>query len=262
MHGNCRWQGLIKARIAASNPFLVFIPWTRCRVLSLSARDRFGRAAAVLKTLIFQEIHQRHSNAVAPGKGKDILSHLVDARHDDGTGLTDQQIRDQLITLLLAGHDTTASATPWVMHWIHRDPDVLERLQQELRTGTVSSEEIAANAYLEEMCNETLRLSPLIPDVVRCLKTRFTLGAHELPAGINIGVCTSLIHMNSDVYEQSDRFNPERLIGQRYRSHEFVPFGGGIRKCIGASFAVEEMKIILGMLIVGANFQHESKQHR
>lgn len=249
----------IKARIAASNPFLVFMPWTRRSFFGLSAWDRFRRATAELDVLIYEEIHKLRSRAIVAIKREDILSHLVCTQNEDGSSLTDQQIRDQLITLLLAGHDTTASATAWAMHWIHRDPQILSRLQRELRAGDGNSEEISANAYLKAVCNETLRLSPVIPDVVRYLKKPFTLGDYELPAGINVGVCTSLVHMNPAVYEQPEQFNPERFMGQRYRPHEFMPFGGGIRKCIGAAFAVEEMKIIIATLVAGADLKLAAK---
>lgn len=244
-----RMARAIKARIGASNPLLVFMPWTRRRAFGLSAWDRFRTATAELDALIFSEIKQRRSAMSSVPNREDILSHLVAARHEDGSGLTDQQIRDQLITLLLAGHDTTASATAWAMHWVHRDPDILTRLQTELQSTDNTSHAISGIAYLEAVCNETLRLSPVIPDVVRFLKTPFQLGDYTLPAGINVGVCTSLIHMNPDIYPQPEQFNPERFIGKRYRPHEFMPFGGGIRKCIGAAFAVEEMKIILATLI-------------
>ncbi len=250
-----RMARAIKARIAASNPFLVFMPWTRRRAFGLSAWDRFRAATAELDALIFDEIKRQRGAVNSVSNREDILSHLVAARDENGVGLTDQQIRDQLITLLLAGHDTTASATAWAMHWIHRDPDILARLRTELQSTDNSSEAISGNAYLEAVCHETLRLSPVIPDVVRYLKTSFQLGDYTLPEGINVGVCTSLIHMNPDIYPQPEQFNPERFTGKRYRPHEFLPFGGGIRKCIGAAFAVEEMKIILATMINGVDLK-------
>jgi cytochrome P450 len=239
----------IKARIAASNPLLVFLPWTRRSLFGWSAWDRFSAASAQLDALIFAEIRARRAQPNRPAKAEDVLSHLIEAPHDHDSGLSDQQIRDQLITLLLAGHDTTASATAWAMHWIHRDGHLLTRLQSELRQGGETAADISANAFLEAVCCETLRLSPVIPDVVRYLKAPFTLGDYTLPAGINIGVCTALIHQHPDVFDQPTQFMPERFIERRYRSNEFMPFGGGVRKCIGAAFALEEMKMILATII-------------
>ena len=183
--------------------------------------------------------------------GEDILSLMLAARYDDGEAMTDPQIRDELLTLLAAGHETTAIALAWAMYWLHRDPAALERLRAELATlgDEPDPEAIAQLPYLEAVCNETLRLYPIVPLAPRTLRQPMTLGEHEIPAGVNVGACTVLVHRHPALYPDPDSFRPERWLARKFAAWEFTPFGGGIRRCIGAAFAVYEMKQVLAAIL-------------
>ncbi len=208
---------------------------------------RFARARAAADAKIREEIAARRA---APG-GDDILSLMIAARYDDGDSMRDEQLRDELLTLLAAGQETTAIALAWALYWLHRDPATLERLRAELATLGDDPDPAAITAlpYLEAVCHETLRLYPIVPLAPRTLLRPMTLGGHELPPGTHVGACTVLVHRDPALYPEPDAFRPERWLGRKFAAWEFTPFGGGIRRCIGAAFAVYEMKHALAAIL-------------
>jgi cytochrome P450 len=151
--------------------------------------------------------------------------------------MTDRDLRDELITLLVAGHETTATSLAWGLERLVRHPTVLARASEEARTGD--------GEYLDAVVKETLRLRPVLPVVVRILGEPMEFGGRMLPAGSAVAPCIYLMHRREDVYPQATRFRPERFLEQPAGTYTWIPFGGGVRRCLGASFATFEMRQVL-----------------
>jgi len=191
--------------------------------------------------LLYAEIAERR--AMDPGQRaqrKDILSMLVEAKHEDETPMGDAEIRDQLATLVLAGHETTATALTWAVDQLHRNPPVLARL----RAGALDDD-----AYLDAVVREVLRIRPVVPMVGRTVTEPVRIGAHEVPAGTDLAVAMIVTHHREDVFPQPARFRPERFLDGEAPSYGWLPFGGGVRRCIGASFAQFEIATIMRVLV-------------
>ena len=195
----------------------------------------------------------------APDGREDILAMLTQARDEEGEPLTDLEIRDQLVTLLIAGHETTAIALAWAFYWLHRHPEARARLLEELAELGASVEDddgperIARLPYLTAVCNETLRLNPIVPDIIRLLKGPLTLGDYTLPAGVAVSPAAALLHQREELYPEPTAWRPERFLDRKFSPFEFLPFGGGHRRCIGAAFALYEMKIVLAAVLSAAS---------
>jgi cytochrome P450 len=188
----------------------------------------------------------------SPPANENVLDDLVVATHDDGTPLDDTEVRDAMITILLAGHDTTALALAWALAEIVPRPEVVERLTDELRRvtggGPPEAEQLPALEYLDGAIRESMRLRPVVPFVVRLTKRSFTAGGREYPAGVVLCPCSYLVQRRADLYPEPDRFHPERFLERRFGPHEWFPFGGGNRVCLGMPFALYEMKVVLATL--------------
>ena len=161
---------------------------------------------------------------------------LMQARHEDGSPMSDRELRDELMTLLVAGHETTATSLAWAFERLLRHPDMLARLREEV-TGPADEDD-----YLEAVVKETLRLRPVLPIVVRRLAEPMEFGGHLIPAGASVTPCIYLMHRREDIYPEPLRFRPERFLEQPAGTYTWIPFGGGVRRCLGASFAQFEMK--------------------
>jgi cytochrome P450 family 135 len=201
-----------------------------------SFRRRVDRVAA----LIVGEIHERRA-AADLAERDDILSLLVEARHEDGSPMSDAEIHDELLTLLVAGHETTATALSWAVERLVRHPDKLDRLRAEVETGE--------DAYLTATIQETLRLRPVIVGVLRRLTEPVELGGYDLPAGVTVMPSIHLVHRDPATYPEPDAFRPERFLETPPGTYTWIPFGGGVRRCLGASFAQQEMAIVLRELV-------------
>jgi len=214
----------------------------------LSPWGRFQRQLAAIDALIYAEIAERRADA-ADRDRDDILSLLLAAQDEQGQGLSDRELRDQLITLLLLGHETTASSLAWALYWVHSQPSVLSRLQAELNAVT-EPEAIAQRPYLTAVCQETLRLYPIAliaqPRVVR---QPFACGGQEFSPGAILVACIYLAHQRRETFANPRQFQPERFLARKFSACEFFPFGGGARSCIGAAFALYEMKLMLAALL-------------
>jgi cytochrome P450 len=200
----------------------------------------FRRRVDLVGKLILGEIAERR---VAPDLAErdDILSLMVGARHEDGSPMSDAEIHDELLTLLVAGHETTATALAWAIERLIRHPDKLARLREEVEAGE--------EAYLTATIQETLRLRPVIVIVIRRLTEAIQLGGYDLPAGMNVVPSIHLVHRDPAIYPEPDAFRPERFIETPPGTYTWIPFGGGVRRCIGAAFAQQEMAIVLRELI-------------
>ena len=199
-----------------------------------------ARGLSRLDEVIHAEIATRREQRDL-GERADILSLLMLARDEHEQPMTDAELRDELVTLLLAGHETTATATAWAIERLIRHPAKLERLTRELDAGE--------DAYLTAVVNETLRVRPVVPIVVRMLSGPMRVGRYELPAGTRVVPAIYLANRNPAVYEHPAEFEPERFLEEGPETFSWIPFGGGIRRCIGASFALLEMKLILATVL-------------
>ena len=212
-------------------------------------RSPWGRVYALMAPvdkLIHEEIAARRADAEPRD---DILSLLLAARDEDGNALTDAELRDELMTLLLAGHETTATALAWTLERLVRTPRVLARLREE-------QESDAGTEYLDAVVKEALRLRPVVPGVIRQLQRPMTIGGMALPKGVNVAPSIYLIHRRADVYPDPQAFRPERFLGEDAPgTYEWLPFGGSVRRCLGASFALYEMRIVLDTILRRATLE-------
>jgi cytochrome P450 family 135 len=200
----------------------------------------FRRRIDPVDALIGREIAERRG-VEDLAEREDVLSMLVAARHEDGSPMSDAEIRDELLTLLVAGHETTATALSWAMERLTRHPEKLERLRAEVEAGE--------DAYLTATIQETLRLRPVIVVVIRRLTEPVELGGYEIPAGASVTPCIHLIHRDPRTYPEPERFLPERFLDNPPGTYTWIPFGGGVRRCLGAAFAQFEMAVVLRELV-------------
>jgi len=201
-----------------------------------SPRRRFVALREEVNALLFEEI-QRRRNEPGLEERDDVLSMLLLARDENGEGMTDHELRDQLITLLLAGHETTATALAWTFERLLRNRPVLDRLRASLSEGD--------EEYLECTIKESLRIRPIIPYALRRLAAPREIGGYTVPAGSFVGASTILAHGRPDLYPEPEAYQPERFRDGGADTYTWIPFGGGTRRCIGATFATFEMKVIL-----------------
>jgi cytochrome P450 len=201
------------------------------------------RNLELLDGVIYEEITRRRAQGDLAER-TDILSLLLLARDESGEAMTDGELRDELVSLLLAGHETTATSVAWAVERLVRHPEKLARLQAEIdELGRMGGE------YMTAVVAETLRVRPVVPIVVRALREELEVGGYRLPAGTYVAPCIYLTNRNPRVYEDPGAFRPERFLVDGPETFSWIPFGGGIRRCIGASFAQVEMKLILGTIL-------------
>lgn len=200
-----------------------------------------ARALARLDGVIYREIGARRAQSDLEER-TDILSLLMQARDEDGEAMTDAELRDELVSLLLAGHETTATAVAWAVERLVRHPAKLGRLMGELDAG-------GGEEYLSAVVNETLRVRPVVPIVARMLTGELRVGRYQLPAGTRVVPSIYLTNRNPRAYEAAAEFRPERFLESAPETFSWIPFGGGIRRCIGASFAQLEMRLMLRTML-------------
>ncbi len=227
---------------------LNWLPFFERDLGGITPAARFRRALAAVDELIYAEIAERkvgpegkaslrtgHRPVLAHDERDDVLSLLLRARHEDGSPMTDVELRDELMTLLTAGHETTATGLAWAFERLLRTPRVLERL-----TGSLDDDD-----YLDAVVKETLRVRPVIVDVARRLTRETEVAGWRLPAGTLVLPAIAVLHARPDLYEAPEEFRPERFLNGGAESYAWIPFGGGVRRCIGASFAQVEMRTVL-----------------
>jgi cytochrome P450 len=198
----------------------------------LIGHARFQQMAAAVDEEVFAEIARRRA-APDLASREDILSLLLLARDEGGRGLEDRDVRDELLTLLTAGHETTAATLAWAIHFLARDPSAQERLA----AGTPG--------FADAVVQETLRLRPPVALVVRVLKAPLTVASHTLPAGATVAPAPLLIHRDPAIYPDPATFRPDRFLDAKPSAYSWIPFGGGVRRCIGAAFAQMEARVVL-----------------
>ncbi len=203
---------------------------------------RFLRSRKALDEFIYEEIGLRRKEIEAGEEGHDdVLSLLLQARHDDGSPMSDEELRDELVTVLGAGHETTATGLAWTMERLLRTPRVLDKLRESIAAGE--------DDYLDATVKETLRARPVIVDVARKLTAPAQIGDYELPKGTFVMAAIAAMHYREDLFPQPQEFRPERFLEGKVDNYAWIPFGGGVRRCIGAAFAEYEMRIILREIV-------------
>jgi cytochrome P450 len=214
------------------------IPALRRKLGPWSPWSRFLRSRAALDEFIYEEIGLRRKEVEAGEEGHDdVLSLLLQARHDDGSPMSDEELRDELVTVLGAGHETTATGLAWAMERLLRTPRVLAKLRDSIAAGE--------DSYIDATVKETLRARPVIVDVARRLTAPARIGGYELPEGSFVMAAIAALHYREDFFPNPEEFRPERFLTEKADNYAWIPFGGGVRRCIGAAFAEYEMRIIL-----------------
>ncbi|HEY9674817.1 MAG TPA: cytochrome P450 [Waterburya sp.] len=211
---------------------------------------RFLRQKQLIDQLLYAEIWQRRKQP--DPLRTDILSLLMSARDEAGQLMTDVELRDQLMTLLLAGHETTASALAWALYWVEQLPEVRNKLIKELDTLAPNSDPnaIARLPYLTAVCQETLRIYPIaVIGSPRIVKSPLKLMGYQFEPGTALIPCIYLTHHRQELYPEPKQFKPERFLERQFSAYEYLPFGGGNRHCIGSAFAQFEMKLVLAKIL-------------
>ena len=232
------------------NPLVLFA--TRDRRLGPHAPwARFIRARDALHAALVSEIRQRRE-APDLGQRSDVLSQLLLARDDEGRAMTDDEVRDELVTLLFAGHETTATSLAWAFDLLLHHPRALSSLVAELDGG--------ASEYLDATIMETLRVRPVVALVDRHVRQAVGIGGYTIPAGVIACPNIYLVQRRADLYQDPAAFRPDRFVGQTPTAFGWFPFGGGIRRCLGASFATFEMRIVLPEVLRAVTLRPASRR--
>ncbi|MBL9003292.1 MAG: cytochrome P450 [Myxococcales bacterium] len=201
--------------------------------------------------LLLAEIQHRRKHGTV-GRS-DVLSLLVDARHEDGSPMQDQELLDEMITLLLAGHETSAVSLAWLLQRVLERPAVLTQLRAEVQDvtagGPLQAKDVAKLRYTDAVIREAMRFDTLLPLVVRSLQRDLRIAGWDLPAGTIVGPSPLLVHENPRIWSEPHQFRPERFLERKVPTYEWLPFGGGHRRCLGVSFALFEMTVVLATLV-------------
>lgn len=188
----------------------------------------------------------------------DVLSLLLAARDEDGRGMSNDELRDETVTLLIAGHDTSAIALCWALHHLLAHPAALARLRDEVEALAArpdADEALAKAPYLDAVLQESSRLTPLVPVIQRVTRAPVRLGRYEIPAGTLVMAHAWAVHHRPELYPEPELFRPERFLERRFAPHEHFPFGGGARRCAGAAFAAHSTKLVLAEVVRGARLE-------
>ncbi|MGH3456730.1 cytochrome P450 [Aeromicrobium sp.] len=209
---------------------------------------------------MYDLIAQRRASHV-PGGRHDVLSLLLDAEDEDGQGLSDLELRNELLTLVLAGHETTANSIAWTFERLLRAPTAYERLRDVARSGE------DPDGSLDATIHEAMRVRPVVPVIGREVKVPWRLGEYQVPADTRVLVSILLLHHREDLYPDPFRFDPQRFVGVKPGTHTWLPFGGGIRRCLGSALAMEELRIVVHEIarrtdLVAPDPAPERAQHR
>ena len=234
------------------HPLIVFFPALQRHWFPLWAR--YARAKDEFANWVARFLAERRArNEVTD----DVLGRMLAAHYEDGSPMRDEDICSELITILLAGHETTATALAWALYDLGTHPDVLDRLRLELDSlgsdpdpGTVTK-----LPYLSAVCNETLRLHTLLPEIGREIAEPLTLFGQTIPAGNAVAVSIMSIHHDPELYPEPDLYTPERFLNRTYSPFEFLPFGGGHRRCLGSGLSDYEMRIVLAEIVMHWEFE-------
>ena len=240
---------------------LLFFPLLQKDLGGWSPWGNFTRQQKAIDEAIYQELATRRTQDNS--QRQDILSLMMSARDESGEALKDKELRDELMTLMLAGHETTATAIAWSLYWIHHQPEVRTKLREEIASlgSNPDPMEIAKLPYLDAVCKETLRIYPVaMLTFPRVVQKPLELIGYKLEPGQVVMGCIYLLHQREDVYPEPNKFKPERFLTQEFSPYEFFPFGGGKRRCIGEALAKLEMKLVLATIVANYDLELASKK--
>jgi cytochrome P450 family 135 len=237
-----RFRALLP-RLGESAGLQMWLPFLRRNLGPWSPWAKFVRMRAAVDALVYDEIRLRRQSPDAAERD-DVLSLLLQARHEDGSPMSDRELRDELITLLTAGHETSATALAWAFERLLRHPDALARLTAEVDAG--------GDEYADAVVKETLRVRPVIIDVARLVKSDIELGDWTVRAGTIVVPAIALVQLMPEVYEDPYEFRPERFLDGQPAPYTWIPFGGGVRRCLGAAFAQLEIRTVLQTVVARA----------
>lgn len=229
---------------------LLYSPFLQKDLGSWSPWGNFLRKQKQIDELLYEEICERREERIKDRN--DILSLLMSARDEDGNTMTNKELRDELITLLFAGNDTTATAMAWSLYWIHHLPDIKQKLIEELDNlgNDRDPMKIFRLPYLTAVCNETLRIYPVaLITFPRVVQKPVKLIGYELKPGKAVVGCIYITHHRDELYPEPKKFKPERFLERKFSPYEFMPFGAGARRCIGYALAMFEMKLVLAHIL-------------
>jgi cytochrome P450 len=212
-----------------------------------SPAHRFLRVRESIDELLYDEIRRRRASGPT---GDDVLSLLMGAEDEDGNGLSDSELRDELMTAVTAGHETTATALSWAFDLLLHSPRELQHLEASVDAGD--------DARLDAVIKEVLRVRPVVPDVVRALSRDVEIGGYTLPAGVQVVPAITAAHKYGDAYADPLEFRPQRFLDGQPDSYTWIPFGGGTRRCVGAAFAQLEMKVVIPAILSAARLEADS----
>ena len=238
------------------NASFLFYGWLRKDWGAWSPWGSFIRVQRELDLLLYQEINDRRQEKNSDRV--DILSLLLNAVDENGQGISDRELRDELMLILFAGHETTAITMTWALYWSHYHPEIRNKLLTELNSLPADSDgmTIYKLPYLSAVCNETLRIYPVAILTFPRISTETTeLLEQKIDQGRVLLGCIYLTHRREDLYPQANQFKPERFLTRKYSSYEFLPFGGGARRCIGEALAMYEMKLVLAKVLQKYRFE-------
>ena len=257
------WLEIFNSRL---NSFFLLFPVLQKDLGALTPWGKFLRQKRQIRDILEAECDRRRQNPDT--LGEDILSLLIEARYEDGRSMSNEEIRDELMTMLFAGHETTASTLAWSVYWLHRLPQDGQKCKAELSSLRENAEftDIVKLPYLSAVVSETLRLNPVVAFVGRQLKAPFELMGYQFEAGTSLFPSIYLTHQREDIYPEPKKFKPERFLARqclgerslasyadagshRFTPYEFLPFGGGNRRCLGYAFALFEMKLVLATIL-------------
>jgi cytochrome P450 family 135 len=224
---------------------ITVFPFLRRDLGPFSPWPRFKQAREALDGFLYEEIEHRRTQPDLEARD-DVLSLLLCATDEAGQPMSRQELRDELVTILGAGHETTATAVAWAFERLLRTPRVLDRLMRSLDEG---------DEYLDATVKETLRIRPVVTDVSRKLTHEIELGGYRIPAGVMVMPAIAAIHHREDLYPEPDEFRPERFFEHTPDTYAWIPFGGGVRRCIGATFAQFEMRVIMRTILERAQLR-------
>ncbi|MEM8781121.1 MAG: cytochrome P450, partial [Cyanobacteria bacterium P01_G01_bin.49] len=231
----------------------IFFPWLQKDWGKYSPWGRFLRLKAEIRNLIFTEIKERRELlTLGKSEHQDIFSLLLLAKDENGEGMTDEELHDELMTLLFAGHETTASALAWLFYWVHYLPEIKDKLLFELNSLGANPNYKAINnlPYLNATILETLRIYPIaIGTLPRMLTKPMSIMGYDFPANTSLMISIYSLHHRESLYPNSKQFNPSRFLERNYSPYEYIPFGGGSRRCIGSALALLEMKLVMATIL-------------